>query len=232
LLVPEINRQQAEGQRVAFRADAAFARPEMYNALAARGVGYAISIPANSNLELAIEDLLFRSPRPPTRKPLVRYNSFQYQADSWNHTRRIVAKVEHHVGELFPLGLADADGLTPDPPDGGNLARQRKTSGQVSRRCAEVAGRPLCSRLEVFPRADFEGGKECNEITSLYVLSRGVESGSSQSAKMEIPVWRCHDRQMCGDRPRQHPNVTYFTSRSDRGILRSDRRSANSVVKA
>ena len=102
LLVPEIDRQQAEGQRVAFRADAAFARPAIYEALEARGVQYAIRIPANKNLELAIEDLLFRSPGRPSLKPLIRYQSFQYQADSWTTPRRVVAKVEHHVGELFP----------------------------------------------------------------------------------------------------------------------------------
>jgi hypothetical protein len=55
---------------VAFRADAAFARPEIYEALETRGVGYAIRIPANKNLELAIEDILFRSPGRPSRKPL------------------------------------------------------------------------------------------------------------------------------------------------------------------
>ena len=101
-LVPEIDRQQAEGQRVAVRADAAFARPAIYEALEARGVQYAIRIPANKNLELAIEDLLFRSPGRPSLKPLIRYKSFQYQADSWTTPRRVVAKVEHHVGELFP----------------------------------------------------------------------------------------------------------------------------------
>ena len=58
--------------------------------------------PANKNLELAIEDMLFRSPGRPSRKPLVRYKSFHYQADSWTTARRVVAKVEHHVGELFP----------------------------------------------------------------------------------------------------------------------------------
>ena len=47
LLVPEIERQQAQGKRVAFRADAAFARPAIYEALEARGVQYAIRIPAN-----------------------------------------------------------------------------------------------------------------------------------------------------------------------------------------
>jgi hypothetical protein len=102
LLVPEIDRQQAEGQRVAFRADAAFARPEIYEALETRGVQYAIRIPANKNLELAIEDLLSRSSGRPSRKPVVRYKSFQYQADSWTTPRRVVAKVEHHAGELFP----------------------------------------------------------------------------------------------------------------------------------
>jgi hypothetical protein len=32
----------------------------------------------------------------------VRYKSFAYQAGSWTKPRRIVAKVEHHPGELFP----------------------------------------------------------------------------------------------------------------------------------
>jgi Transposase DDE domain group 1 len=68
LLLPEIDRQKAEGQRVAFRADAAFARPAIYEALETRGVGYAIRIPANKNLELAIEDILFRLPGRPSRK--------------------------------------------------------------------------------------------------------------------------------------------------------------------
>ena len=69
LLVPEIDRQQAQGKRVAFRADAACARPAIYEALEARGVGYAIRIPANKKLELAIEDVLFRSPgRPAARR--------------------------------------------------------------------------------------------------------------------------------------------------------------------
>ena len=80
--MPEIDRQQASGRRVAFRADAAFARPEIYEALEARGVQYAIRIPANNNLELAIEDLLFRSPGRPSRMPLVRYTSFPYQANT------------------------------------------------------------------------------------------------------------------------------------------------------
>ena len=102
LLVPELERQQAEGTRVAFRADAAFAKPEIYDTLEQRDVDYAIRMPANKSLEVEIEDLLFRPPGRPSRKPLVRYKSFRYQAKSWTRPRRIVAKVEHHRGELFP----------------------------------------------------------------------------------------------------------------------------------
>jgi Transposase DDE domain group 1 len=102
LLVPEMERQQAEGKRVAFRADAAFAKPEIYEALEERSVQYAIRMPANENLEWEIADFLVRPPGRPSHKPLVRYRSFQYQAGSWTKPRRIVAKVEHHAGELFP----------------------------------------------------------------------------------------------------------------------------------
>ena len=68
LLLPEIERQQAAGKQVAFRGDAAFAKPEIYEALEERGADYAIRIPANKNLELEIEDILFRPPGRPSRK--------------------------------------------------------------------------------------------------------------------------------------------------------------------
>jgi hypothetical protein len=38
----------------------------------------------------------------PSHQPKVFYHSFQYQAKSWQHARRVVAKVEWHRGELFP----------------------------------------------------------------------------------------------------------------------------------
>ena len=53
-------------------------------------------------LERAIEDLLTRPRGRPSRAPLVRYRSFQYQAASWDRPRRVIAKIEHHLGELFP----------------------------------------------------------------------------------------------------------------------------------
>ncbi len=52
--MPEVERQQAQGKEVAFRGDAAFARPEIYEAHEARQVKYAIRLPANANLERKI----------------------------------------------------------------------------------------------------------------------------------------------------------------------------------
>jgi len=46
--------------------------------------------------------LLTRPLGRPSYKPVVRYKSFFYQAASWKRSRRVVAKVEFHFGELFP----------------------------------------------------------------------------------------------------------------------------------
>ena len=79
LLLPEIERQQRMGKEVAFRADAAFAKPEIYEALEERGVKYAIRIPANENLERDIAELLSRPVGRPSKKPLVWGKSFLYK---------------------------------------------------------------------------------------------------------------------------------------------------------
>jgi len=51
VLLPEIDRQQKLGKEVVFRTDAAFAKPEIYEALEERSVKYAIRIPANDSLD-------------------------------------------------------------------------------------------------------------------------------------------------------------------------------------
>jgi Transposase DDE domain group 1 len=102
LLLPEIERQQKLGKEVVFRADAAFAKPEIYEALEERGVKYAIRIPANDSLERDIAELLTRPVGRPSHKPVVWHQGFLYQAASWETARRVVAKVEFHAGELFP----------------------------------------------------------------------------------------------------------------------------------
>ncbi len=102
VLLPIIDRYRRRRQTVVVRADAAFALPGVYEALERRSVRYAIRLPANDVLERQIEDLLTRPRGRPSSAPLVRYRSFQYQAASWDRPRRVIVKVEHHLGELFP----------------------------------------------------------------------------------------------------------------------------------
>ena len=89
-------------KEVVFRADAAFAKPEIYEMLEERGVKYAIRLPANDSLLRDIEELLTRPVGRPSHKPVVWYKGFLYQAVSWKTARRVVVKVEFHAGELFP----------------------------------------------------------------------------------------------------------------------------------
>ena len=163
LLVPEIDRQQAEGTRVAFRADAAFAKPEIYEALEQRDVDYAIRMPANKSLELDIEDILFRPPGRPSCKPLVRYKSFRYQAKSWTTPRRIVAKVEHHRGELFPPRRLHRDQHGPPEPLGRAVLQQARYGGAMDQ--GRQAGHPLDAA--VVPSFPGERGAPATERTGL-----------------------------------------------------------------
>jgi Transposase DDE domain group 1 len=102
ILLALIDRYRRHGQTVVVRADAAFAMPALYEALERLGVRYAIRLTANDVLERQIEDLLIRPRGRPSHAPLVRYRSFHYQAASWDRPRHVIAKVEHHLGELFP----------------------------------------------------------------------------------------------------------------------------------
>jgi hypothetical protein len=102
------------GKEVVFRADAAFAKPEIYEAMEDLGVKYAIRLPANDNLLRDIEELLTRPVGRPSHKPIVWYKGFLHQAASWKTARRVVAKVEFHAGELFPrLGFIVTNLETP-----------------------------------------------------------------------------------------------------------------------
>jgi hypothetical protein len=102
VLEPVVARYRTRNMRRYFRADAAFANPKVYEFLEAEGYKYAIRLPANQVLQERIVHLL---KRPVGRPPIEvrRYHAnFSYQAQSWKTSRRVVAKVEWHPGELYP----------------------------------------------------------------------------------------------------------------------------------
>jgi hypothetical protein len=102
VLEPVIVRYRERGVDLYFRADAAFAKPEVYEFLENEDIRYAIRLPANQVLQRRIGHLLTRPVGRPPKKPLVTFASFRYQAKGWPRARRVVAKIEWHQGELYP----------------------------------------------------------------------------------------------------------------------------------
>ena len=102
VLDPILSRYGATGVRRYFRADAAFAKPDIYEYLEERRVFYAIRLPSNKVLQYEIAPLLIRPVGRPPKRPVILYDDFWYRAGSWDRARRVVAKVEWHRGELFP----------------------------------------------------------------------------------------------------------------------------------
>jgi len=101
-LEPILRDYVGKGIKVQVRADAAFAIPEFYALLEELSIDYAIRIKENPQLTKKVEEYTKRPVGRPGKKPVIKYVSFQYSAGSWEKERRIIAKIEHHQGELFP----------------------------------------------------------------------------------------------------------------------------------
>ena len=102
LLEPIVDRYKETNKKLYFRGDAAFASPDMYEYLEEEGILYAIRIKANNKLYEKIDHLMTRPVGRPPKKPQIFFHDFSYRAASWKISRRVVAKVEWHAGELFP----------------------------------------------------------------------------------------------------------------------------------
>ena len=102
VLKPVVTRYRGKVSRIYFRADAGFANPDIYEYLETEGVKYAIRLPANRVLQERIGYLLQRPVGRPPNDVRRSHANFTYQAGSWTKSRRVVAKVEWHPGELYP----------------------------------------------------------------------------------------------------------------------------------
>ena len=102
VLEPVVACYRTTMKRRSFRADAGFASPEVYAFLEAEDYGFVIRLPANPVLQRRIAHLLTRPVGRPPHEVRRSYASFRYQAQSWSCSRRVVAKVEWHPGELYP----------------------------------------------------------------------------------------------------------------------------------
>jgi hypothetical protein len=81
LLKPIVPRYQGTVEGIAFRGDAAFAQPNMYEFLEVQGIEYAIRLPANQILQARIGHLLRRPVGRPAHYVQRFYKSFRYKGE-------------------------------------------------------------------------------------------------------------------------------------------------------
>lgn len=71
LLTPIVERYRDKGKKLYFRADAAFASPDVYEYLEGQGILYAVRLKGNPRLDKEIEHMMRRPVGRPPAKPQV-----------------------------------------------------------------------------------------------------------------------------------------------------------------
>jgi hypothetical protein len=81
---------------VIFRADSHHTKPEVLDWLEDNGVHYALGLATNAVLRREVEPMLDRAARIYREEwtPCRRFHSFEYAAESWKRSRRVVARME------------------------------------------------------------------------------------------------------------------------------------------
>ena len=130
VLEPVVARYRGKMKRRYFRGDAGYAHPGIYEFLEAEGYKYTIRLPANGVLQKRIGWLLKRPVGRPPHDVRRYYASFSYQAASWTRSRRVVAKVEWHPGELYPRVGFIVTNMTRPPERVVMFYNQRGTAEQ------------------------------------------------------------------------------------------------------
>jgi hypothetical protein len=198
VLDPWVARYRGQAVRRLLRSDAAFAFPDVYEYLEAEGFPYTIRLPANQVLQAQIAPLLTRPVGPPH---YVRrfYASFRYRAQSWNRSRRVVAKVEWHPGELYPrVGLIVT-----------NLRRSVKRvvafyngRGTCERRIREGEGAIKWTRLSCRTFAANSAPASCARLQSRQFPAHFGNAGTDQGLVADEPEGEADQDRRVGGEPR------------------------------
>jgi DDE family transposase len=93
-------RKQRPGIQIHVRADAGFGLPLMYNICEQNGLSYTLGFSSNARLKKLAEGLMQRAVEQygTTGDKARLFECFQYQCDSWEHPRTVIAKAECHAG--------------------------------------------------------------------------------------------------------------------------------------
>jgi DDE family transposase len=93
-------RKQRPGIQIHVRADAGFGLPLMYNICEQNGLSYTLGFSSNARLKKLAEGLMQQAIEQYERtgEKARLFECFQYQCDSWEHPRTVIAKAECHAG--------------------------------------------------------------------------------------------------------------------------------------
>jgi hypothetical protein len=161
-----------------FRGDAAFAIPALYKTLETAGYFYAIRLRANRVLQGRIGHLLKRPVgRPPKGVKRV-YGDFEYPAASWNKSRRVVAKVEWHPGELFPRVGFVVTNLPMEPDWIIRFYNQRGTAEQH-----------LLAHASIRCQAAHQGRQTGDQLDALVLQGQGAKRGPPSASCTGLQSW-------------------------------------------
>ena len=102
------------------RGDAGFGVPWMYEICEENGLFYTFGFSSNERLKRLTEGLMNQAVEQyqQTQQKQRRFDCFDYQADAWNHPRRVIAKAEcHSIGTNLRFIITNRPGI--DSPDDG-----------------------------------------------------------------------------------------------------------------
>jgi len=148
-LSPIVDRYKYMDKKLCLRGDAAFAIPDIYEYLEDNSILYAIRLKANNNLYRETDHLMTRPVGRPSKKPKVFFHDFSYRAASWKSSRRVIAKVEWHAGELFPRIGFIVTNMSSSPEavahfyNGRGICEQRIKEGKYALTCTRLS----CARF-------------------------------------------------------------------------------------
>jgi hypothetical protein len=93
-------RKERPDIRIHVRGDAGFGVPWMYEVCEENGLSYTFGFSSNARLKKLTEGLMQRAvgQHGQTKEKARLFECFQYQCDSWDHSRTVVAKAECHDG--------------------------------------------------------------------------------------------------------------------------------------
>ena len=124
VLEPVIARYRERGVDLYFRADAAFAKPEIYELLEHEGIRYAIRLPANQVLQRRIGHLLTRPVGRPPKKPVVSLRQLPLPGQGLDPSPSGGGQGRVAPGRAIPAGRLHRDQPDPAQQAGGQVLQR------------------------------------------------------------------------------------------------------------